>query len=114
MTEPEAPDYSWVRDYSRSKIAMAACITVATRLSWEEALFAFGGDPDDPTLPWCEEVWVSVDSKAAIVPAQEAVVVVEYGGWHGSLLGVLLPLSRPGRAASVYWNVDSEMKISLA
>jgi hypothetical protein len=114
MTELEVPDYSWVRDYSRSKIAGAACITVATGLSWEEALLAFGGGPDDPTGPWSEEVWVSVDSKVAMVAAEEAVVAVEYNGWHGYRLEVLLPLSRAGRAASVYWNVDGETKISVA
>jgi len=50
MAGLEVPDYSWVRD-SQSKVAGAACITVATRLSWDEALIAFEGIPDDPTLP---------------------------------------------------------------
>jgi hypothetical protein len=114
MADLQMPDYAWVRDYSRSKVAMAACITVSTGLSWEEALFAFGGDPEDETLPWSEEVCLSMDSKVAILAIDDAVLAVEYNGWHGSLLGVLLPLSRTGRAASVRWNVDSETKISMA
>lgn len=115
MAQSDTPDYSWVRDYSRSKVAMAACITVATGVSSEDALFAFGGDPEDEAFPWSsEEVGQSIDSMVAILSVNEGVVAVEYIGWHGSLLGVLLPLSRAGRAASVYWNVDSETKISIA
>ena len=104
----------WVRDYSRSKIALAACITVATGLSWEEALLAFGADPDSATLPWSSQVSESVNSTVSVVATQDAVVAVEYNGWHGTGLEVLVPVSRAGRAASLYWNVDSDMKISIA
>ena len=43
MTELELPDHRWVPDDSRSNIAAAACITVATGLSWEQALLVLGG-----------------------------------------------------------------------
>lgn len=114
MAEPEVPDYAWLRDYSRSKIAMAACITVATRLSREDVLSAFGADPGSETLQWSSQVGESVNSTVAVAVAQDAVVAVEYNGWHGAGPEALVPLSRVGRAASVYWNVDSDMKISIA
>jgi hypothetical protein len=113
MAEFEVPDYSWVRDYGRSKIAQAACITVATCLSCEEVLLALGADLDSGTLPWADLSQIE-EPTVAVVAAGDAVVAVEPNGWQGNRPEVLRPLSRSGRAASTYWNTDSDMKVSVA
>jgi Family of unknown function (DUF6461) len=108
-----ASDYSWVHDPWGCKVGVAGCITTVTDASVEEAILAFGGDPTAPTQPW-ESASRTGDPVAAVVPTEGAVVVVENNGFEGSRSEVLRPLSRHGRAGSVYWNVNDHMRVSFA
>jgi hypothetical protein len=86
------------------------CITVATGISPEAALLAFGADPDAEPVALAELEEPSV----SVVPLNGAVVAVEDNGYEGSRREVLRPLSRAGRAAGVFWNVNYVMKVSVA
>jgi hypothetical protein len=112
MAEPEVPDYFWLCDPVRRPDAM--CITVATGLSPEEALVAFGADPDAEPVALADLV-DGEDSSVAVVPLAGAVVAIEDNGWQGSRREVLRPLSAVGRAASTYWNgAHGGMAVSVA
>ena len=100
MAQPDLPDYGWLSGPGRPG---AMCITVATGLSVEEALVAFGADPDAEPVA-TTELGRSEDPAVAVAPVDGAVVAIEVVGWQGVRPEVLRPLSRAGRAASIFWN----------
>lgn len=110
MAASDVPDYSWLTGPGRPE---AMCITVATGLSPDEALLAFGADPDPEPVALADLV-DGEDLSVAVVPLDGAVVAIEDNGWQGSRREVLRPLSRAGRAASKFWNVNTDVEISVA
>jgi hypothetical protein len=109
--EPDLPDYKWLSGPTRPE---AMCITVATRLSPEEVLLAFGADPHGPTVALADLDYGENDPMVAVIPVEGAVVAIEDNGWEGSRPEVLRPLSAGGRAGSMFWNVNSSMRVSVA
>jgi Family of unknown function (DUF6461) len=105
--------YDWVDDPSVCKVGVAGCITVVTGSSCDDILVAFGGDPTTFPEPW-EYSWDSEDPTVAVVAFAGAVVAVEDNGFQGSRPEVLRSASSSGRAASVFWNVDRNMRVGLA
>ncbi|SNY66820.1 DUF6461 domain-containing protein [Paractinoplanes atraurantiacus] len=107
--------YRWVR---RSRLSVAATITVVTGSTVEEALRAFGADPSRP-LP-IDAIQRDLSLRQSIDPwvipfdAGGAVILVEENGYFGSHPGVLSAASANGRAASMFWNVNAMTRLSFA
>ncbi|WP_410573042.1 DUF6461 domain-containing protein [Amycolatopsis sp. cmx-4-61] len=115
--EPEPPTadrpevrYRWIR---RSRLTVAATVTVVTGLPAEEVIRGFGADPAEPE-PLDElreqyrDQWLAVGDFGGVV------VVVEENGFIGSQAPVLTAVSRAGRAASMFWNVNGVTRLSFA
>ncbi|GAB2602147.1 hypothetical protein Aab01nite_62940 [Paractinoplanes abujensis] len=99
--------YRWI---GRTPLTVAATVTVGTGTTAAEALRAFraGGDPAPidqlrPTGPW-----------AMVLDLGGAVLIVEENGFEGSRADVLQALSTGGRAASMFWNVNANTRLSFA
>ncbi|XVU21196.1 DUF6461 domain-containing protein [Actinoplanes sp. CA-054009] len=107
--------YRWVR---RSRLTVAATVTVVTGASVEEALRAFGADPERPTP--IDAIQRDLSLRHAIDPwvialdAGDAVLLVEDNGFRGANSAVLQAASAGGRAASMFWNVNSLTRLSFA
>ncbi|MFF9899515.1 DUF6461 domain-containing protein [Streptomyces longispororuber] len=76
----------------------------------------FGGDPAHAHPMNLEDMRDHYDDRHLILVSRSgpAVVVVEDNGYQGSREEVLRPLSRLGRTASAYWNVNAVSSLSLA
>jgi hypothetical protein len=118
--EPVRPDrpelaYRWLR---HSPLAEAATVTVATGITVEDLLRAFGADPDEPEAisDIIDDLTDtgSIDPWVAVLDTDDAILAVEYNGWQGSLEPVLHAASTGGRAASMYWNVNAVTRLSFA
>ncbi len=114
--EPEPPvvvpphaEHRWIAD---SWLSEAATITVVTGLTAAEVLRAFGADPDAPVS--LAEVLADMSDAVAVRDTGGAVLAVENNGFRGSDRAVLAALSRNGRAASVFWNVNAVSRLSFA
>jgi hypothetical protein len=109
--------YRWLEDDTTSYSA-AGCVTVVFGIGTEGALVAMGADPHRATA--VVEVrldegtgWVSAAGSEAGLPA-DTVVLVEDNGWEGIRPEVLSRLSKPGKAASVFWNVEGLLMFACA
>lgn len=94
----------------------ASTITVVVGLTVMEVLEAFGGDPAVPLLSQ-EETWEHDYDDAETVALFEfpgGVVAVEFNGYEGRRAEVLRRASARGRAASMYWNINTVNSLSLA
>jgi Family of unknown function (DUF6461) len=117
--EPEPPvvitperDHWWV---DSSALEVAATVTAVVGLSAEEVLrvFGFGTDPDETVS--MEEVRTGVIYEWVAVSEVDGVVVAfENNGFAGTRKKVLEQLSRNGKAASAYWNVNRVTRLSFA
>lgn len=109
---------AWVEDGS-APYSVAGCVTLAAGLSATEALTRVGADVGQPRLGSATDVVFgghrlisAVDTEEAGAPA--GAVLIEDNGYEGSQPGVLCALSRKGRAASVFWNVEGMVMFSCA
>ncbi len=118
--EPPQPDrperaYRWV---SSSMLGDAATVTVVTGSTLADVVRAFGGDPDGPRslreLGEEQMRTTSLDPYIAVLADGDAVFVVEFNGFQGSLKPPLARASAGGRAASMYWNVNGLTRLSFA
>lgn len=120
--EPEPPRrerpelaYRWIRG---SALEVAATVTVVTGASVAQVLEAFGADPAraEPIRDIVEGLRArrSIDPWVAVVDAGDAVIAVEDNGYQGSQQSVLCRASRWGRAASWYWSVNADTRLSFA
>lgn len=113
--EPPVPDrpevrYRWI---GRSRLTVAATVTVVTGLPAEEVIRAFGADPARPEpLPELREAYA--DPWLAVLDLDGVVVAIEENGYYGSHADVLTAASRAGRAASMFWNVNAVTRLSFA
>ncbi|GAA4235113.1 DUF6461 domain-containing protein [Actinomadura meridiana] len=115
---PEPPEtaYRWLR---RSSLSEAATVTVVTGMDVADVLRAFGADPARPeSLRAISEDVLnrqSIDPWVAVLDlGGGAVLAVEDNGWQGSTAPVLTRASAGGRAASMYWNVNADTRLSFA
>lgn len=116
--EPARPPehaYRWIR---RSPLSQAATVTVVTGATVEQALRAFGADPDQPES--VDDIQRDLSLRRAIDPwitvldGGDAVLVVEDNGFRGTDAAVLRNASAGGRAASMFWNVNAVTRLSFA
>ncbi|MDR7276433.1 DUF6461 domain-containing protein [Catenuloplanes atrovinosus] len=98
-----------------SRIGEAGTVTVATGVTAEEALRAFGADPGDPR-PFPDDRLPAGGERERItvLATPEAVLVVEDNHYRGARAEVLTALSAGGRAASMFWNVRALTRLSFA
>ncbi|WP_086838788.1 DUF6461 domain-containing protein [Amycolatopsis kentuckyensis] len=109
VARPEA-QYRWI---GRSRLTVAATVTVVTGLPAEEVIRAFGADPARPEPP---EEWreAYADPWVEVLDLDGVVVAIEENGYYGSRAPVLTAASRAGRAASMFWNVNAVTRLSFA
>ncbi|MEO6086122.1 MAG: DUF6461 domain-containing protein [Umezawaea sp.] len=115
--EPEPPvvvtpdrAHWWVES---SSLEVAATVTVVVGLSAEEVLRAFGADPDAPRSLE-DPRYHGGDPWVAVLAVDGAVVAFEENGYLGIKEGVLERLSRNGKAASAFWNVNTHTALAFA
>lgn len=114
---PPRPEhaYRWVR---RSPISVAATITVVTGATLEQTLRAFGADPHQPEpiddIGRDLSLRDAIDPWVTVLDAGDAVLVVEDNGFRGTDETVLRAASAGGRAASMFWNVNADTRLSFA
>jgi hypothetical protein len=74
----------------------------------------FGADPGKP-VPIQELIdEPGFDPWVAVLPADRAVLAIEYGGWQGTEDPVLRRASARGRAASMHWDLSGKTLLSFA
>ncbi|MFJ2771096.1 DUF6461 domain-containing protein [Streptomyces sp. NPDC087300] len=96
-------------------LEQAATFTAVHGGDEDAVIRLFGGDPEQSCLLPLEELRDHYDSDLILVSRSgPAVVVVENCNHQGSREEVLRPLSRHGRTASAYWNVNAVSQLSLA
>ncbi|MEV0282340.1 DUF6461 domain-containing protein [Streptomyces sp. NPDC050610] len=94
---------------------VAATFTVVHGADEDAVIRLFGGDPEQALPMSLEELREHCDGDGILVSRSgPAVVVVECNGYQGSREEVLRPLSRLGRTASAFWNVNAVSQLSLA
>ncbi|MFC0111149.1 DUF6461 domain-containing protein [Kibdelosporangium aridum] len=126
--EPEPPlvippdaDHRWIE---KSSITQAATITVIQGLTPQEVIKTFGGDPAAPVS--IREIaerpaWERLSNPRygyvpllTVLAVDDYVLAVEDNGFEGSDRETLTALSRKGKAASVYWNVNANFRLTFA
>jgi hypothetical protein len=114
--EPPAVDhpevaYRWIE---RSRLCVAATVTVVVGASAEEVLRGFGADPADPVELADLTEGAAVQPWLAVLDRGDDVLVIEENGFAGTDREVLAAVSRTGRAASMFWNVNAVKRLSFA
>lgn len=105
--------YEWLAD---SRVQVAGCVTVAVGIDEQAAATAFGMDLAGPALTSTEidEAFEGIACLSNHTDDPRAVVVIEDNGFEGSRELVLRQLSRGGKAASLFWNVNGLLVFSCA
>jgi len=114
--EPEPPvvvaperDHWWVE---KSAFQVAATVTAVVGLSVAEVLEVFGVDAETGSM--AEARVGGIYQWIAVGEVDGVVVVFEDNGFAGTRDEVLHRLSRNGKAASAYWNVNAVTRLSFA
>ncbi|MEV7098665.1 DUF6461 domain-containing protein [Amycolatopsis sp. NPDC051045] len=110
LVDPPEGGYRWIR---RSRLTVAATVTVVTGLPAEDVVRGFGGDPARPE-PLEELREAYAEPWLAVLDLDGVVVAIEENGYRGSRAPVLTAVSRAGRAASMFWNVNAVRRLSFA
>ncbi|WP_409056180.1 DUF6461 domain-containing protein [Streptomyces sp. SYP-A7185] len=93
----------------------AATFTAVCHDDADDVIRGFGGDPDQARPMPLEDLREYYEGNLVLVSRSgPAVVVVESNNFQGSREEVLRPLSRLGRTASAFWNVNAVSRLSLA
>ncbi|MBB1151771.1 DUF6461 domain-containing protein [Amycolatopsis dendrobii] len=126
--EPEPPlviapdaEHRWIE---KSSLGEAATITVVRGLTPEEVISTLGGDPAAPvsiTSIAERPAWQRFSLPGhgyvpllAVLEVDDVVLAVEDNGFQGADRDRLTALSRNGKAASLYWNVNANFQLALA
>lgn len=116
--EPEPPpvvhpdaEYRWIE---KSPIQVAATVTVIRGLTTDEVITTFGGDPAAPEQLSTIAQRRGYVSVLTVLPVDGAVLAVEDNGFQGADRVTLTALSRNGKAASLYWNVNANYQLAFA
>jgi hypothetical protein len=114
---PPDIEHRWIE---KGPLSAAATITVVQGLTPDEVITGFGGDPTAP---------VSIKETAgrpsrrrggypepyvAVLEVDGIVLAVEDNGFVGADEDRLTTLSRNGKAASLYWNVNANFRLTVA
>jgi hypothetical protein len=116
VVAPEAA-YRWI---DKSSLGQAATITVITGLTIEEVVHAFGGDPSAPISirAYVERLSLQRDytyqAVLTVLAVDDVVLAVEENGFQAADGDRMKALSRKGKAASIYWNVNANFRLIFA
>ncbi|WP_237526968.1 DUF6461 domain-containing protein, partial [Streptomyces sp. SID337] len=112
MTSPEQLD-ELLTDLGLQE---AATFTAVRGDDEDAVIRAFGGDPAHARPMLLHDLREQYDDGEYILVSRSGatIVVVEYNNFQGSREEVLRPLSRLGRTASAFWNVNAVSRLSLA
>jgi hypothetical protein len=116
VVAPEA-EYRWI---AKSSLGQAATITIVAGLTPDEVVRAFGGDPSAPISiqAFVERLSLQRDfhyqALLAVRAVDGVVLAVEENGFQGADDNRIKELSRNGKAASVYWNVNANFRLTFA
>ncbi|MGW7079763.1 DUF6461 domain-containing protein [Streptomyces sp. NPDC054866] len=96
-------------------LEQAATFTAVHGGDEDAVIRLFGGNPEQWRPLRLEELREHYESDLILVSRSgPAVIVVENNNYQGSREEVLRPLSRHGRTASAFWNVNAVSQLSLA
>jgi len=118
MAHPAPDTPFWLTDPDVTSYATAGCVTIVVGMGGNEALKAMGSEPNRE-VPVAEARggdglnWVSLARPEDGLP-ESSVVLIEDNGWEGVRPEVLKGLSKRGKAASVYWNVNGVVTFACA
>ncbi len=94
---------------------VAATFTAVHGADEDAVIRLFGGNPEQARPMKLEDLRnQDYGNRILVSRSGPTVVVVEDNGYQGSREEVLRPLSRLGRTASAYWNVNAVSSLSLA
>jgi hypothetical protein len=116
LLEPHA-EYKWI---AKSSLSEAATITVVVGLASDEVVRTFGGDPSAPISiqAFVERLNLqrgyTYQAPLTVLAVDGAVLAVEENGFQGADDDRIKALSRKGKAASVYWNVNANFRLTFA
>jgi hypothetical protein len=115
VADPES--FSWVEDGTVT-YSEAGCLTLVAGLSATEALQRVGADltqaASGPLGGGRVQGYSMISVHAAGSPDSSSAVLIEDNGYEGAQPNVLAALSRKGRAASVFWNVNGIVTFGCA
>ncbi|WP_410658926.1 DUF6461 domain-containing protein [Amycolatopsis sp. lyj-112] len=103
--------YRWIGE---SALSDAATVTIVAGASPDEVLRGFGADPAEPVSALELSQEFDLDPWVVVLPVEGGVLAAEFNGFQGSHGPVLEPLSRAGRTASLFWNVNAVTRLSFA
>lgn len=104
--------YRWLTDAWPAGLGEAGCVTVALAADRPKVLDAFAAEPDERVA--IEEAADVPSPHVAVIDTDGGLVAVELNGYEGSRPDVLQRLSRRGKAASVYWEINGMVIVSCA
>jgi hypothetical protein len=116
VVAPEAA-YRWIE---KSSLGQAATITVITGLTLEEVVQALGGNPSAPMSirAYVERLSLRRDytyeAVLTVLAVDDVVLAVEENGFQAAGSNRMKALSRKGKAASIYWNVNANFQLTFA
>ncbi len=113
MPRPNPADYAWL---VHTEYAEAGCLTVVVGMDVQTCLKVIGAEDAPVTDTFSRDA--SGASLVSVLPAGDGdaatAVLVEQNGFEGSRTEVLRRLSKKGRAASAFWNVNGAVRFGCA
>jgi hypothetical protein len=116
MSTADPAAYTWLHE-DLAWFGEAACVTVATGVTREQFVNAFGVDLASPESRENSAAAPGDEDAPALVSFTEiggCLVAVEVNGFTGSESDVLEATSLPGRSASAFWNVNGVVRFACA
>jgi hypothetical protein len=116
MSTADPTAYGWLHE-DLAWFGAAACVTVATGVTREQFVNAFGVDLASPESRENSPRRSDDEDAPALISFTEVagcLVAVEVNGFTGSETDVLEATSIQGRAASAFWNADDHVRFACA
>jgi hypothetical protein len=104
--------YEWLSEYEPGGLGDAGCVTVATPATRDLVLEAYDADLDERIS--LVDAAMGPVAHVAVVELSEFVVAYESNGYQGADVEVLERVSRHGKAANVFWNINGIVTFTCA
>jgi hypothetical protein len=118
MTDEQWIKYAWFDEEGVDDLA-AGCVGVALGVNEATVRHELGVDEASRRDATVSEAWRISESEFGndviqVASIGAAVITFEPNGWHGIDSQVVIELSRSGRYAAYFWNVNSDMQFVFA